>query len=106
MATAHMQHAYSQCQWLAEHAAERDVHLVLHAGDFVQLGSVEAEWAAAKGALDQLLGHVPHVVSAGNHDDSHSLIQLSRYFVEAKTTEAVRARFPEFQSSYLRSGAE
>jgi hypothetical protein len=56
--------------WIADNFARYNGKMVIHTGDIVQTGSVQAEWSNADGALSVLLGRgIPYTWCAGNHDD-------------------------------------
>lgn len=58
----------AQTQWIADHAADLNIKMVLHEGDIVGHADSEAEWANAKASMSILDEIVPYVMSLGNHD--------------------------------------
>jgi len=56
--------------WIADNFDRYNGKMVIHTGDIVQNGSVQAEWSNADRALSVLLERgIPYTWCAGNHDD-------------------------------------
>lgn len=58
---------YSQTDWIADHAEDMGIGIVLHTGDIVD-ADVSEQWATASTALHRLDGIVPYLLVPGNHD--------------------------------------
>lgn len=59
----------SQTQWIADHAAERDIRFTLHLGDITENDTVVEEWQGADEAMRILEeAGLPYAIVAGNHD--------------------------------------
>lgn len=58
----------SQTQWIADHAADLNIKMVLHEGDLVLHPDYLTEWTNAQTAMTILDGTAPYVLSVGNHD--------------------------------------
>ncbi len=58
---------YAQTRWIADHAVEHGVRLIVHVGDVTEWNT-PAEWVAARRGLDDLDGVAPLVLVPGNHD--------------------------------------
>lgn len=56
-----------QTQWLAEHAAERNIVFAVHMGDITEHNRAE-EWQVAQRSMQALDGIVPYAMALGNHD--------------------------------------
>lgn len=56
-----------QLQWLSEHAADRNIGLVLQVGDLTN-DNTPVQWDTAYDALHLLHGITPTVIAMGNHD--------------------------------------
>lgn len=56
-----------QTDWIVAERAAREIAFVAHTGDIVD-ADVEAQWRIAAGSLGRLDGHVPYLVTTGNHD--------------------------------------
>ncbi len=58
-----------QCMmdWLITHREERNIRMVLHEGDLVNHNRPE-HWERAQRAMQRLRGHLPCMLTAGNHD--------------------------------------
>jgi len=83
----------AQTRWIAEHAAELDVRMVLHVGDVTEWNS-PAEWARARDGFDEIEAVAPLVVVTGNHDYDVSRTRVSR-LSEYWTADHLRAQ-PSF----------
>jgi DNA repair exonuclease SbcCD nuclease subunit len=70
-------------QWLADHAEEINLQLVLHVGDIVDKNTAK-QWEHAKSSLRLLDGKVPYILAVGNHDlgrnSSDRSTMLNDYF--------------------------
>jgi calcineurin-like phosphoesterase family protein len=56
--------------WIAENWAFYNGKMVIHTGDIVETGAVQAEWQSADAAMSTLLQNgIPYSWCAGNHDD-------------------------------------
>ena len=58
---------HDQTAWVADHAAERDVRMVLHLGDITNRNN-DAQWQVARSAYSRILFEVPVLLAQGNHD--------------------------------------
>lgn len=59
---------FSQINWLIQEKEKRNIPVVLHVGDVVQL-DLEEEWDIASEGFDKLdAHHIPYAISTGNHD--------------------------------------
>ena len=58
----------SLMQWVVDNAAAEDIRMVIHIGDYVNLGSSSTEWTRTDTAVNRLHGNVPFIHCAGNHD--------------------------------------
>src|SRR5256885_4826846 len=67
-AKAYPQIFSAQTQWIADHAAEQNIKLVVGLGDIVDAGGNLAQWQTADAAYRLLDGRVPYAVAIGNHD--------------------------------------
>jgi len=56
-----------QTEWLAAHAEELKIGLVLHVGDITQLNAPR-QWVVAQKSITLLDGVIPYVLAIGNHD--------------------------------------
>lgn len=56
-----------QTEWLAAHAVELNIGLVLHVGDITQLNAPN-QWEVAQKSITLLDGVIPYVLTIGNHD--------------------------------------
>ena len=57
----------AQTRWIADHARELDVRLIVHVGDVTEWNT-PGEWQTARRGLDDLDGVAPLVLVPGNHD--------------------------------------
>lgn len=55
-------------QWIVDHRLDLNIQYVLQTGDIVNDMLRSSEWAAATAAFDTLVGQVPLIAIAGNHD--------------------------------------
>jgi len=55
-------------QWIVDHRTELNIQYVLQTGDIVNDMLRSSEWSAATAAFDTLVGKVPLIAIAGNHD--------------------------------------
>jgi len=60
-----------QTQWLADNKAARNLQMVLHVGDIVNVDTT-SQWNAAVAAQSKLDGVIPYAMAPGNHDYSNS----------------------------------
>ena len=66
-----------QTAWIVNNISALNIQFVTHLGDVVNTYSSSSEWANSVAAMDLLNGHVPYLVTVGNHDingsqsDSH-----------------------------------
>jgi Carboxypeptidase regulatory-like domain/Calcineurin-like phosphoesterase len=58
----------AQTQWIADHAQDQNIKLVVGLGDIVDNGSDLTQWQNADSAVRILDGHVPYLMAIGNHD--------------------------------------
>lgn len=58
----------AETRWIADHATQMNIKLVVGLGDIVDSGSNTAQWQNADAAYRLLDGKVPYVVAIGNHD--------------------------------------
>lgn len=58
----------AQTKWIADHAAQMNIQLVVGLGDIVDAGGKIYEWQNADVAYRTLDGKVPYVAAIGNHD--------------------------------------
>ncbi len=58
----------AQTQWIADHAADRNIAFVLHEGDIVSHADDPWEWNSASFSMGILDNIVPYSFSVGNHD--------------------------------------
>lgn len=58
----------AQTQWIADHASQMNIQLVVGLGDIVDAGGKIYEWQNADIAYRTLDGKVPYVAAIGNHD--------------------------------------
>jgi hypothetical protein len=58
----------AETQWIAEHAAEFNIQLVVGLGDIVDSGGLSSQWQNADLAYRTLDGRVPYMAAIGNHD--------------------------------------
>ncbi len=67
---------HAQTKWIVDNRAAYNIKGVIHNGDIVDKGSVEAQWDVADAAMKRLetvpglSGGVPYGVCAGNHDQA------------------------------------
>jgi len=59
----------AQTRWIVENRRDRNIACVLHLGDITNR-STPVEWENAVKAMNQLDGHIPYIISLGNHDYS------------------------------------
>ncbi|MEP6651996.1 MAG: metallophosphoesterase [Myxococcales bacterium] len=57
----------SQTRWIVDNVDAQQIAFVLHTGDIVD-SDVPDQWDAAARSLHLLDGHLPYVITAGNHD--------------------------------------
>ncbi len=55
-------------QWIVDHKTDLNIQYVLQTGDIVNDTTREKEWQNATAAFDTLIGQVPLIAIAGNHD--------------------------------------
>ena len=55
-------------QWIVDHKVDLNIQYVLQTGDIVNDTTREKEWQNATAAFDLLIGKVPIIAIAGNHD--------------------------------------
>lgn len=55
-------------QWIVDHKTDLNIQYVLQTGDIVNDTTREKEWQNATTAFDTLIGEVPLIAIAGNHD--------------------------------------
>ena len=55
-------------QWIVDHKTDLNIQYVLQTGDLVNDSTREKEWQNATAAFDNLVGRVPLIAIAGNHD--------------------------------------
>ncbi len=55
-------------QWIVDHKTDLNIQYVLQTGDIVNDPTREKEWQNATAAFDTLVGQVPLIAIAGNHD--------------------------------------
>ena len=67
----------AQSRWIADHAVEQGVRLVVHVGDVTEWNS-PVEWARAKAGFDEIEAVAPLVVVPGNHDYDVTVERSSR----------------------------
>ena len=58
----------AQTQWLANHAQDQNIKMVVGLGDIVDSGGDLTQWQNADAAVRLLDGHVPYMMAIGNHD--------------------------------------
>ncbi len=58
----------AETRWIAEHAAEKNIKLVIGLGDIVDGGGSIAQWQNANAAIRNVDGKVPTMLAIGNHD--------------------------------------
>jgi hypothetical protein len=58
----------AETQWIADHAAEMNIQLVVGLGDIVDSGGSSYQWQNADLAYRLLDGKVPYMAAIGNHD--------------------------------------
>jgi hypothetical protein len=58
----------SQTQWIADHAAEQNIQLVVGLGDIVDGGGSLVQWQNADLAYRTIDDKIPYVAAIGNHD--------------------------------------
>ncbi|HEU4415583.1 MAG TPA: carboxypeptidase regulatory-like domain-containing protein [Candidatus Angelobacter sp.] len=58
----------AQTQWLANHAQDHNIKMVVGLGDIVDSGGDLTQWQNADAAVRLLDGHVPYMMAIGNHD--------------------------------------
>jgi hypothetical protein len=59
----------AQTQWIADHAAERDIRFTVHLGDITENDTVVEEWEGASAAMRILeSAGLPYAIVPGNHD--------------------------------------
>jgi hypothetical protein len=58
----------AQTQWIADHAQDQHIQMVLGLGDIVDNGSDPTQWQNADSAVRLMDGHVPYLMAIGNHD--------------------------------------
>ena len=58
----------AETQWIADHAQEYNIHLVVGLGDIVDAGGEGYQWQNADLAYRVLDGKVPYMAAIGNHD--------------------------------------
>lgn len=60
---------YDQMRWIKDNQARYNIQTVLHVGDVVNDGSIDAEWTIADAAFDMLdAANIPYIQAVGNHD--------------------------------------
>ncbi|MGA2664239.1 MAG: metallophosphoesterase [Nitrososphaerales archaeon] len=73
--------------WISDNWAAYNGKLVIHTGDLVQTGNVQAEWSNADDAMSVLLDNgIPYTWCAGNHDDLVGGDESSGWMGHAWTT--------------------
>jgi len=83
---------YSQAQWVVDNKERLNIKGVLHVGDVVNYGNLEAEWAIADAAFDILeTADVPYLAAIGNHDTMTNGARLSTLF----NTNLPQSRYTE-----------
>lgn len=60
----------SQAQWIADHAADRNIRFVMSEGDVTNRNTPD-QWTTARAAYSLLDGKVPYGLVLGNHDYTH-----------------------------------
>lgn len=55
-------------QWIVDHKTDLNIQYILQTGDIVNDTTREKEWQNATAAFDTLIGEVPLIAIAGNHD--------------------------------------
>lgn len=83
----------SQARWIAEHAAEQGIELVVHVGDVTEWNT-PTEWQRARAGFAEIEAVVPLVVVPGNHDYEINRPRVSG-LAAAWPVEALMAR-PSF----------
>lgn len=58
----------NMAQWIVDNKDTEDIRMVMHLGDYCNLGSSSTEWSRVDTAWNRLHGEVPFVHCAGNHD--------------------------------------
>lgn len=58
----------AQTQWIADHAQEQRIKLVLGLGDIVDDGADPVQWQNAESAASLLPAGLPYMMAIGNHD--------------------------------------
>ncbi len=58
----------AETKWIADHASQMNIKLVVGLGDIVDSGSNVGQWQNADAAYRLLDGKVPYVAAIGNHD--------------------------------------
>jgi predicted phosphodiesterase len=66
----------AQTRWIADHAAEHDVKLVVHVGDVTEWNTA-TEWQRARAGFAEIEAVVPLVVVPGNHDYEINQVRVS-----------------------------
>ncbi|HEX7478122.1 MAG TPA: metallophosphoesterase [Polyangiales bacterium] len=70
----------SQAQWVLDHHESRQIELVLHTGDIVDMG-LPSQWQTAAESLHRLDSVVPYLLTTGNHDMAGTRASLfGQYF--------------------------
>ncbi len=67
----------AQTRWIADHAAEHGVRLVVHVGDVTEWNA-PIEWQRAQAGFDEIETVAPLVVVPGNHDYDVTQLRSSR----------------------------
>lgn len=59
----------SLIQWVVDNKVTEDIEMVIHLGDYVNVGSDSTQWTRTATAMDRLhTNSVPYIHCAGNHD--------------------------------------
>ena len=70
----------AQTQWVVEQRESLGIAFALHTGDIVD-SDVDAQWRVAVGSMGRMEGHIPFLVTTGNHDLSANRASLfARFF--------------------------
>jgi len=58
----------AQTEWIAANQAAHNIKFVIHVGDVVEGSWLDEQWEIGRGAMANLDGVVPYIISPGNHD--------------------------------------
>ena len=88
-------------QWIADQQEERNIRFVVHTGDIVNGATSDWQWKEAANGFD-LLGNIPFLAIAGNHDVGTSNVNYSNFerYIASRYDEETKDLYQHGRGAY------